>query len=256
MIPALAQLQQVVPLQALLPLVLVYARVQACVLMLPGVGEQAVPVRVRVAVAMALTPMLSGVAQVPDAAAATQVTIAVLVAAEVVTGLALGVMVRLIALALDIATTAMAQTASLSQIIGVSNEMAPHPIGNLLHLAGIALLMALGLPAMLTDLLADSLRLRPPGGWPDIQAVFPAIVELVRSSFGLALVIAAPFVLGGFLFQALSGVIARVMPALPISLVAAPAGILLALVALTVMSPVVLRIWADAVLSVPLPVLP
>ena len=33
-------------------------------------------------------------------------------------------------------------------------------------------------------------------------------------------------------------------------------GILLALVALTVMSPVVLRIWADAVLSVPLPVLP
>ena len=256
MIPALAQLQQVVPLQALLPLVLVYARVQACVLMLPGVGEQAVPVRVRVAVAMALTPMLSGVAQVPDAAAATQVTIAVLVAAEVATGLALGIMVRLIALALDIATTAMAQTASLSQIIGVSNEMAPHSIGNLLHLAGIALLMALGLPAMLTDLLADSLRLRPLGGWPDIQAVFPAIVELVRSSFGLALVIAAPFVLGGFLFQALSGVIARVMPALPISLVAAPAGILLALVALTVMSPVVLRIWADAVLSVPLPVLP
>ena len=92
MIPALAQLQQVVPLQALLPLVLVYARVQACVLMLPGVGEQAVPVRVRVAVAMALTPMLSGVAQVPDAAAATQVTIAVLVAAEVATGLALGIM--------------------------------------------------------------------------------------------------------------------------------------------------------------------
>ena len=35
--------------------------VQACVLMLPGVGEQAVPVRVRVAVAIALTPMLSGV---------------------------------------------------------------------------------------------------------------------------------------------------------------------------------------------------
>ena len=33
-------------------------------------------------------------------------------------------------------------------------------------------------------------------------------------------------------------------------------GTLLALVALTVMSPAVLRIWADAVLSVPLPVLP
>ena len=159
-------------------------------------------------------------------------------------------------MALDIATTAMAQTASLSQIIGVSNEMAPHPIGNLLHLAGVAVVLALGLPALLCDLLADSLRLRPAGGWPDIHVLLPAIVDLVRSSFGLALVIAAPFVLGGFLFQALSGVIARVMPALPVTFIVAPAAVLLALVALTVMSPAVLRIWADAVLSVPLPVLP
>ena len=46
------------------------------------------------------------------------------------------------------------------------------------------------------------------------------------------------------------------MPALPVTFIVAPAAVLLALVALTVMSPAVLRIWADAVLSVPLPVLP
>lgn len=261
MIAGLAQVQQVLPLSAWLPLVLVYARVQACVLVLPALGEQVLPVRVRVAIAMALTPMLAQAARVDGAAGGVDAggpiyAVALLVAAEIVTGLALGMMVRLIAMALDIATTAMAQTASLSQIIGVSNEMAPHPIGNLLHLAGVAVVLALGLPALLCDLLADSLRLRPAGGWPDIHVLLPAIVDLVRSSFGLALVIAAPFVLGGFLFQALSGVIARVMPALPVTFIVAPAAVLLALVALTVMSPAVLRIWADAVLSVPLPVLP
>ncbi|MBV0890755.1 flagellar biosynthetic protein FliR [Paracoccus sp. Z118] len=239
---------------ALLPLILVYARVQACLLALPGFGEQPLPVRVRVALAFALTPLLAGTTAAPDAA--TPGALGLLVAAEIVTGAALGLMVRLIAMALDIGATAIAQTASLSQILGVSNEMAPHPIGNLLHLAGLAVLMALGLPIMVCDLLSDSLRLRPAGGWPDIQGLLPAIVELVRSSFSLALVIAAPFVLGGFLFQALSGVIARVMPALPVVFIAAPAAILLALVALTVMSPAILRIWADAVLSVPLPVLP
>ena len=38
----------------------------------------------------------------------------------------------------------------------------------------------------------------------------------------LALLIASPFILGGLLFQMLSGVVARVMPAMPVVFVAAP----------------------------------
>ena len=32
----------------------------------------------------------------------------------------------------------------MSQLVGGQNEAAPHPIGNLVHLAGLAVLMALG----------------------------------------------------------------------------------------------------------------
>jgi flagellar biosynthetic protein FliR len=63
------------------------------------------------------------------------------------------------------------------------------------------------------------------------------------------MLLAAPFILGGFLFQLLSGMISKVMPALPVVFIAAPGAILLALVALALLVPSILSIWAEAVLD-------
>lgn len=234
-------------------LILVYARVQAALLVLPGVGERVVPARVKVALALALTPLLA--AQVgARAMPGTPLALVGQIGAETVLGLATGMMLRLLALAIDIATTAIAATASLSQIMGVQNEAAPHPIGNMLHLGGIAILMALGLPVMLVQLLADSLALWPPASFPRVEGLAMAVIGIVSDSFRLALMLAAPFTLGGFLYQALSGVVSRVMPSLPVVFIGAPASIMLALVALAVLAPMLVALWADAVLGFMLPV--
>ena len=239
--PALARL--------LSALVLTYCRIQACLMALPGFSMRVVPVRVRVAVAMSLTPLLAIHAQTP-AQIDTLPTLGMLAAAEIVTGLALGGLVRLFAFALDIAASAIAATASLSQIMGVANEFSPHPIGNLMHLAGLALLMAMGFPILICDLLRESFLLRPVGAWPDPAQILSAGIALIQRSFLLAMLMAAPFILGGFLFQALSGMVSKVMPALPVMFIAAPGAILLALLALTVLTPSVLSIWAEAVFNV------
>lgn len=244
-------------LQAIVPgldwaLVLVYVRVQACVLALPGLGERVISTRVKVAVALALTPLLSGVAagpQMPD----TPLGLVGQVAVELALGTVTGLMLRLLTLAIDIATTAIAATASLSQIMGIQNEMSPHPIGNMLHLGGLAILMAMGLPVMMVDLMADSLRLWPPADLPQVEGLVMAVVRIIADSFWLAMLLAAPFTLGGFLFQALSGVINRVMPALPVVFIGAPVAILLALGGLVILAPLLVGIWADAVLSFMLP---
>ena len=235
----------------LMPLLLVYARIQACLLAMPGLGERMIPVRIRVAAAMALTPLYAGAARPEPLPAPLQ--LAALVAAEIVAGLALGLMVRAFAMALDVASTVLAQSASMSAMLGISEDMPPHPIGNLMHMAGMALLMALGLPVLVCQLLTDSFVLKPAGLWPQIAQVWPAFLTLVVHGFTLALLIASPFVLGGLLFQMLSGVVSRVMPAMPVVFVAAPAAIGLALVALALLTPGLLAIWADAVLSVDLP---
>lgn len=232
--------------------VLVYLRVQALVLVLPGLGERVIPVRVRAAAAMAITPMLAGL--VP-AAATPGDTLATLgqAAGETLIGLAAGMGLRLLALSLDIATSAIAATASLSQLVGGQNEAAPHPIGNLIHLAGLAVLMVLGLPVMLVQLMADSFAIWPPGGWPDANGLATEAIRLVSRSFWIAMLLAAPFTLGGFMFQALSGVINRVMPALPVMFIGSPAAIMLALAALALLSPVLVGLWADAILGYMLP---
>ena len=235
----------------LTPLLLVYARIQACLLAMPGLGERMIPVRIRVAAAIALTPLYAGAARLGPLPAPLQ--LAALVAAEIVAGLALGIMVRVVAMSLDVASTALAQSASMSAMLGISEDMPPHPIGNLMHMAGMALLMALGLPILVCQLLTDSFALKPAGLWPQIAQVWPAFLALVVHGFTLALLIASPFVLGGLLFQMLSGVVSRVMPAMPVVFVAAPAAIGLALVALALLTPALLAIWADAVLSVDLP---
>lgn len=232
--------------------VLVYLRVQALMLVLPGVGERVIPVRVRAAAALAVTPMLAGL--VPPAAAPGN-TLAILgqAAGETLIGLAAGMGLRLLALSLDIATSAIAATASLSQLVGGQNEAAPHPIGNLFHLAGIAVLMVLGLPVMLVQLMADSFAIWPPGGWPDADGLASEAIRLVSRSFWIAMLLAAPFTLGGFMFQALSGVINRVMPALPVIFIGSPAAIMLALAALALLAPVLVGLWSDAILGYMLP---
>lgn len=235
-------------LTMMMTLFLVYCRVQACFISMPAFSQKVLPARVRVALAMAVTPLLAqqdGLRQLPAGLA----TLGMLVAAELVTGLVLGALVRLMAGALDIAASTIAASASLSQLIGATTEYAPHPIGNLLHLAGLALLMAMGFPVLLCELLRDSFQLRPLGDWPQIAELLPNVVGIISRAFLLAMLLAAPFILGGFLFQLLTGMVSKVMPSLPIVFIAAPAAILLALLGITLLTPSILSVWAEALLT-------
>lgn len=239
--------------EGLLLMLPVYGRVQAFLLALPGTGEGLLPVRVRAALGMALTPLFAP-AVGPFAPPALP-GLAAQVGAEVVTGLAMGLMVRLLAMALDVASTVLAQSASMSALLGMSEEMPPHPMGNLMHLAGLAVLMAMGMPVLVCQLLADSFAIKPAGAWPDIAVLWPGVLALVVHGLVLALLLASPFLLGGLLFQMLSGIIARVMPAMPVVFVAAPGAIMLALIAMALLIPGILSIWANDLLSFQLPAL-
>lgn len=229
-------------------LVLVYLRVQACILILPGVGEQMMFARVKTGLAMAVTPLLaSGLPAVgiPPTPAGILAQIAV----EMVIGFAIGGLLRMFAMAIDIASTAIAATASLSQLVGIPTESAPHPLGNFLHLGGLAVLMALGFPIMLMQFLADGLLLWPPGGLPELRPLAAEAIPTVARAFSLAMLLAAPFTLGGFLYQTLSGVINRVMPSLPVIFIGSSLSVFLAIAGAAILSPLLIEIWANAVLD-------
>ncbi len=231
-------------------LILAYLRVQAAILIFPAFSEQFLSVRIRISLAMVLTPAAMAFGA-PDAglAEAGPGLFAVLAAREMLVGLLIAIPVRIMASALHVATSAIGATASLSQLIGTGTEAAPHPIGNLMHMAGLALLMAMGLPMLLIDLIAQSYAAFPAGNLAVGGDQVRGFVGMVAQSFVLALALASPFILGGLLYQLLTGVVNKVMPSLPVVFIGAPAIILMALTGLAILAPAILDLWANAVLA-------
>lgn len=231
-------------------LLFVYLRIQACLLAMPVFSERFLTGRVKVALAMAMVPLLAAEPQSPPPAE----IFAILwrAASEILLGFVLGMLVRILFVAINIAATAIAATASLSQIIGTGAEASPHPIGNFYHLAAMALILAMGFPLMVIDLLAASFQLWSGGALPDAGQVAGLAVRMVSRSFNLAMILASPFILGGVLFQAVSGVINRVMQALPVVFIGAPASIMLALLGLVLLTPAIMAVWSDAILDLSL----
>lgn len=235
-------------LAQMLPILLAYLRVQAAILVFPVLSERVISARVKVAVAFALAPIAAAfIPAGPDAAAITPGMFAIMCAREMLIGLLIAIPARIMAAALHVASSTIGATASLSQLIGTGTEAAPHPIGNLLHMAGLALLMALGLPLLLVDLIAQSYAAFPADRLEIGGDQVAAMVGLVTRSFVLAMALASPFILGGLLYQMLTGVVNRVMPTLPVVFIGAPAIILMALIGLAVLSPAILSGWANAV---------
>lgn len=234
---------------------LAFVRVGAATALLPAFGEQSVPARVRLALALAFTLVVWPALPPPDPAAG----VAAAVAGEVLAGLILGAGLRLIVMALQIAGTIAAQATSLSQLFGgTAGEPAP-AIANLLMLAGLALAVTQGLHVKVAELFILSYDLMPAGRLPDAGDAAAWGVGRVAQAFALAFGLAMPFVLAATVFNVALGVINRAMPMLMVAFVGAPALTFGALLLLAIAAPHLLTVWSgllDRALAAPLAAAP
>lgn len=238
----------------------VFLRVGAILALAPAFGEQTIPMRVRLGLALAFTlvvmPAVSGGLPSGDSA----LSALGVVGAEVTTGLVFGAVLRLMVMALQMAGTIIAQSTSLSQIFGGSAGVDAQPaMGHVLFYAGLALAALLGLHVRLAAYMIASYDTVPAGQLLSAQAVSDLGLQEVARSFSLGFVLAAPFVLAALVYNVTLGVINRAMPQLMVTFVGAPAltagGLLLFLIA----SPILLGVWMralDGVLAAPFGGLP
>lgn len=237
----LAQLTQLTGLGAdwLWVATLVFLRVGAAVALMPAFGEQVVPQRVRLILALAFTAVVA-----PAVAPGIAVQGHVLPAAvEVVVGLALGIGLRLFILALQVAGAIMAQSTSLSQLFGGATPEPQPAIANLLTMASLALAVLSGLHVRAASLLILSYGILPAGRMPAAADLADwGLWQIVRA-FALAFSLAAPFVIGAVLYNLALGVISRAMPQLPVALVGAPALTAGGLALMAIVLPLVLAVW-------------
>ncbi|MEH6739771.1 MAG: flagellar biosynthetic protein FliR, partial [Sulfitobacter sp.] len=95
----------------------VFLRISALVSLLPAFGEQSVPAKVKLAIAMAFTFIIAPAAPPPPFSMDVD-TLVWICLTEITAGLLLGIGIRLLVLALQTAGSIAAQSTSLAQILG------------------------------------------------------------------------------------------------------------------------------------------
>lgn len=225
---------------------LLFCRLGAAVMLLPGLGEQEVPTTLRLGLGMALmlallpvlAPLLPAeVDSVPD--------LLRLVALEVVVGLWLGTLARLMHLAIAEAGQVMGSMIGLSTplqgdlLLGAQSTA----LGRILGLAGTALVLSTGLYQLPLAALVNSYQAFPAGGALPGGEMAEAVAGIALRSLELALQLAAPFIVAATLFQVGIGLISRLTPHVQVSVIAAPAQILAGIGLLALMLPAILGLW-------------
>lgn len=233
----------------------VFLRVGAAMAILPAFGERMIPTRIRLVLTIGFT-MIIAPAVAPDITVGLNDTASLgFLGAEVVAGLILGLGLRLLIMALQIAGTIAAQATSLAQIFGAASADPQPAISEVLVLGGLALAVILGFHLKVTEMLILSYEVLPAGQFRPAADLAEWGVAEVSKAFALAFSLAAPFVIASVLYNAALGVINRAMPQLMVAFVGAPAITAAALVLMALSAPHMLSVWSlalDAQLAQPL----
>lgn len=227
---------------------LAFVRIGAMVALMPGLGDPAVPQRIKLAFVVCMTLVVAPLLAERISAASVPPSLLAL-GGEAIAGLILGIGMRLFIASLQTAASMIAQATTLSQLFsGVAPEPQP-AIGNLLIIAGIALAMAAGLHVRAAELVLVSYDILPAGVHHSAAAAADWGLALIGRTFSLAFSLAAPFVIASLIYNLALGAINRAMPTLMVSMVGAPALTLGGLALLAVATPVLLAVWLDAFMS-------
>jgi flagellar biosynthetic protein FliR len=211
---------------------LIFARIGAILLTLPGIGESYVPPRIRLALALvvslALWPVVGHL--LPALPVSLGATVGWILR-EVITGLMIGMLLRAFMTALGTAGEIVSLQTTLS-FAQTANPLQAQPgttVAAFLTLFGTTLLFATNTHHLFIAGLVGSYELVAPAK-PLIMGDFASLaVKTVGDSFMLGVQLAAPVLVFALIFNLASGLVARVMPQFQVFFAAAPLSVLLGL---------------------------
>jgi flagellar biosynthetic protein FliR len=224
---------------------LVFMRVGAMMALLPAFGEQSVPARIKLAIAFAFTFIIAPAVN-PTTLHPGLDSLTILILTEVLSGLLLGLSLRMFILGLQTAGSIAAQSTSLSQILGGAVADPLPAMGYVLIIGGLALAVMTGLHVKAAELIILSYDLLPIGRFPDGLTLSKWGLDQTRRAFALAFTLAAPFVILSVLYNLALGAINKAMPQLMVAFVGAPVITAAGVVMLFLAAPTMLSVWVGA----------
>ena len=224
---------------------LAFARIGTLVMLMPGIGEAAVPARARIGFAALLSIMLAPqVAPAPgDVWGASGEVIT-----EVAVGFVLGGVARILMTALSTAGQIFGLETGLSfgqTADPLQGEQAGQIVSVFLGLLGATLVFATNLHHVFLLGIRDSYTLFPPGKGFSVGDASDFALDAFGDAFRIGLQIAAPVMVAGMVFRLGLGVLARLAPSIQVFFVAMPLNILGGFIVLTLGLSSGMLVWLD-----------
>lgn len=222
-------LEQLINLN-LFSFLLIFTRVGAAMMLLPGIGQQYVNTRTRLvfalAVSLTMTPMLmSSLPTMPP----TLAGMTLLLFGEFLVGAFLGLIPRIIMGALQTAGTVLSLVSSMANMFAMDpiSEQQSTLLSTFLGIIGLTLMFVTDTHHLMLLAIADSYTLFVPGVELPIGDMTDMMAQRIAESFRLGVQLASPLILTGLAYYVGLGIMGRLMPQLPVFFFGLPAQITL-----------------------------
>ncbi|MGA9658757.1 MAG: flagellar biosynthetic protein FliR [Asticcacaulis sp.] len=211
---------------------LIFIRLASVIMLIPGLGDPAVPPRLRLGFSLLLAVIIAPiVSHTLPALPATLGGMAGIVLHETIIGLMLGTLMRV--LLFTLVTTgeiiSLQTTLSFAQTANPTEAMSSTSIGAFLAMLGLVMIWATNTHHFFIRALVDSYQIFSPVKKVMIADAGTLMVKTVSESFVLALQLAAPVIVFALVFNIATGFVGRMMPNFPVFFAATPLSVLFGL---------------------------
>ncbi|NYT42101.1 flagellar biosynthetic protein FliR [Sphingomonas sp. R-74633] len=209
---------------------IVFARVGAVLMLLPVFGEDAIPGRIRLMISFAMSAAIYALVGAPARAAVEGgAMLPMVLVTELMTGLAMGMIVKILFFAVSMAGSVISTQVGLSSavIFDPAQSSSAPLLSKFVTMAAALVCMGMQVHHLWLGAVVHSYQTFPIGGMPPAHDFAMLAVEAITRSMTLGLSLSAPLLIYGIVFNVALGLSARVAPAIQVFFVAQPLNLLL-----------------------------
>lgn len=231
---------------------LLFARVGAVLMLLPVFSEDAIPTRIRLMMAFGMSVALWGLLSprvlsvAVDGAALPQ-----LVVTELLVGLALGAVVKILFQAAAIAGSIISLQMGLTSAIVADPSQGGHAplLSRFVSVAAAVVCMSFAVHHLWIASIVRSYGAFPVGALPPAADFASLALRTTTQAMGLGVSLAAPLIVYGIVFNVALGLSARLAPSIQVFFIAQPLNLLLGLALFGTIAGGLLTVFAAAMTS-------
>lgn len=208
---------------------LILLRLASMIMLMPGLGDQAVPARLRIGLAfmlaLVITPIVGNTLPALPNSLGEMLGIAL---HEIVIGLMMGTLMRVLIFAMVVAGEVMSlqTTLSFAQTANPAQAQPSTSLGTFLAMMGMVLIYSTNLHHLFIRAMVDSYQVFAPTRDVMVGDATTLMMQTVSKTFVLALQMSAPLIAFALIFNVATGFIGRMMPNFPVFFAATPVQVL------------------------------